>query len=570
MSAAEPETALRVEGWTLVAWGEDFWIRDLDLADRAGMTQPRHIRPIIRKAIEDGSVTICDNSAGAARAVPSGAVTIRDDSGGAAAAVPPPPLVRREDVFAPKGNGAMQKTAEYLLNETAALLIITRLRTAAAIQLTRAVIHVFVTVRRGAVEGAAAAARALEQDRQGAEMQERFDAHLVAMQEHFDAQLVAMQERFDAQLVAPSVEGKLRLMRRDLEAGLAERYPLTHGDVVRLIEERVRQLQPALLVSQVRGAVMVELEKALGEDLCWAVKCTVREQLEKTIREQLDFQRVVETVCRTATNQAVKDYLAALGREEIRDQVRSVIIRLTHADMRDLIHDWLRRAAAVVAVEPSTGTASRAALTRAASAPSEDDTRSMVRWMAVQYARDDMREEIRKLVREDGNRVLEEKADHVRDELRDVRDEQIRAIAHDEIEKLSRERHAASRAPSAGKAAPATPSARDKFALACELMHEGANQLAAARGVGIGAKTLRAALREIPEDERPQPPPEVRHPLGPSALPRLKRQVIRNRLRALSWEPKQITHAIEWLGSKLESRPLDELLSEIITSQRPS
>lgn len=49
-----------IDGWPLFhGIGEPgWWVKDLDLAEHAEMKQPRDIRPIIRKALGDGSLTI--------------------------------------------------------------------------------------------------------------------------------------------------------------------------------------------------------------------------------------------------------------------------------------------------------------------------------------------------------------------------------------------------------------------------------------------------------------------------------------------------------------------------------
>src|SRR5579871_2596738 len=97
--------AMRIEDWTLFGAAGDYWIRDLDLAERAGMKQPRDIKPTIRKAIKDGALTIA-----------GGARDGRASDGKA--------LVRVENVLTLIGSGASREVDEFYLNEEAALLIV--------------------------------------------------------------------------------------------------------------------------------------------------------------------------------------------------------------------------------------------------------------------------------------------------------------------------------------------------------------------------------------------------------------------------------------------------------------
>lgn len=133
---------VRVEDWILFAGGADFWLRDLDLAERAGLRVPRDIRRTIKKVIDEGALPTI---VGGAHDGPLGSV-----GGAHATNAPGGPLVRVERTLVPKGDrGGSQEVDEYYLNEEAALFIVTRLRTKMAIQLTRAVIRVFVMVCRG-------------------------------------------------------------------------------------------------------------------------------------------------------------------------------------------------------------------------------------------------------------------------------------------------------------------------------------------------------------------------------------------------------------------------------------
>lgn len=119
-----------VEGWTLFRAEADHWIRDLDLADRAELSRPRDIRPTIKSMLDEGALTI---AAGARDGVPPGKGAI----------------VRAETELVEIGSGAHREATVYYLSEEAALLVITRLRTPAAVALTRAVVRVFLAVAKG-------------------------------------------------------------------------------------------------------------------------------------------------------------------------------------------------------------------------------------------------------------------------------------------------------------------------------------------------------------------------------------------------------------------------------------
>jgi hypothetical protein len=57
-SAPDALAPVKVEDWVLFAGGADFWVRDLDLAERAGLAQPRKIRELITKAIDEGPLLL--------------------------------------------------------------------------------------------------------------------------------------------------------------------------------------------------------------------------------------------------------------------------------------------------------------------------------------------------------------------------------------------------------------------------------------------------------------------------------------------------------------------------------
>jgi hypothetical protein len=117
-----------VTGWgTMFRGGAAAWVRDLDVAEKAGLAVPRDIRRTIAKAIEDGA--IC--SVGAAHATSEPAARII------------------EEVVAKGDRGGTQAVATFYLNEEAALLVLTRLRTPQAIKVTKAVVQAFAALMRG-------------------------------------------------------------------------------------------------------------------------------------------------------------------------------------------------------------------------------------------------------------------------------------------------------------------------------------------------------------------------------------------------------------------------------------
>ena len=128
---AETLVPVTVEDWTLfTSDGGEHWLRDLDLAEKAELRDPHDIRTTIQKALADGLMR--------------DAMTIL---GGAENG----PLVHEVKVQVAIGSGAKRWVPEYYLNEEAALLLVTRLRTPRAIELTKAIVRVFLAVVRGEV-----------------------------------------------------------------------------------------------------------------------------------------------------------------------------------------------------------------------------------------------------------------------------------------------------------------------------------------------------------------------------------------------------------------------------------
>lgn len=124
---------VKVNGWTLFTIDEGgHWILDLDLARRAGLGDIHKIRGTITKAIKDGALTEVVG-------IEPHGERFNDL-----------PCYRQVTTVSVSGKGRSREVPEYYLNEAGALLILIRLRTAAAIAISRAVVRVFIAVSRGA------------------------------------------------------------------------------------------------------------------------------------------------------------------------------------------------------------------------------------------------------------------------------------------------------------------------------------------------------------------------------------------------------------------------------------
>lgn len=118
---------VKVDGW-VVEEHEGAWsVRDIELAEKVGLAQPRDIRRAIAKILADGAVKI----------------------GAVAAPANDEPTVWLESVQVTSGKGRIDTVDAYRLNRAAALLICTRLRTKNAIDITLAIVRVFDAVLSG-------------------------------------------------------------------------------------------------------------------------------------------------------------------------------------------------------------------------------------------------------------------------------------------------------------------------------------------------------------------------------------------------------------------------------------
>lgn len=113
-------------------------VRDLELAERAGLAVPRDIRRTIEDAIKDGDIAFSSEF---------------QEVGGAHDLNPARIYAIESSVPMPNGRGH-RKVTEYWLTEEAAYLVVARLRTAKASELRRAIVRVFMMLRRGELPSA--------------------------------------------------------------------------------------------------------------------------------------------------------------------------------------------------------------------------------------------------------------------------------------------------------------------------------------------------------------------------------------------------------------------------------
>lgn len=113
--------ALTVRGWDLELDGEEPFVRDIELGERLGFERPRDIRKLVERMYADGILNDSDLRA----------------------------TVARWETLP----GVAKTTREYLLTETAALLVTGRSDTKIAHQITRQIVEVFLAARRRVLEG---------------------------------------------------------------------------------------------------------------------------------------------------------------------------------------------------------------------------------------------------------------------------------------------------------------------------------------------------------------------------------------------------------------------------------
>lgn len=136
-----------VDGWDLCSrGGTDWWVRDVELAERAGLAKPTDIRRTIKACIDEGLIRPAINVARGARDVDSAEFIATD-------------------ILVPIASekGGHRTATEYLLNRKAAVLVAMRLRTEKAAELVDAIVTVFLRVVDGSLAGEEL--RALREDR---------------------------------------------------------------------------------------------------------------------------------------------------------------------------------------------------------------------------------------------------------------------------------------------------------------------------------------------------------------------------------------------------------------------
>ena len=617
MNAAPASVALvpvTVDGWTLYREPANDWIEDLHLATKARLAVPSDIRRTVKSAIEEGALNIVggphdvlaledagpENRAhGKGRqSKPANVVAGGDDV----------PLVRMGLVPQTMGEGATRLVNAYLLSRDAAVVVLLRLRTPEARRLQATLVpmllRVFNLAERGRLAIASAVPSGVPTDYVRALVDERLEHRVAAERDKLVAQLAArVDEHADA-------------LRKDQESLAAEvRGTLdTWRPGIRI----VREVAEALPDKEFLGALYAYLErheqwraeraaaagppkpKLTDEDFSGAI-----DRVTKLEKQMIDLAarvgRLLETARTTAEPSTATVEAPAL--EAIRRKLNSLQgqingrmslhrileqsldglkVRLDHLEEHGVpLAEWhsIRRHLAEELADV------RRDLAAVAAGTTESET-----LLALE------------LIREDGEEYL-------RDQERWMHDgfggppppagfDAIGAI-HRKIRLLrqlgatvgrtfpqAQERPApqatgrsapvpepasAPRTSGAVPAEPARPASDDeKLFLACELIREGATQRAAARGVGMEIATLTKAIKGLPPKDVPLPPAELRHPLGPSALPRLKRQVLRRVLKDRGYAPQDITNAIDWLGTKLNTAPLDELVQKAMKNLKPS
>lgn len=118
---------VKVDGW-VVEEHEGAWsIRDVELAEKVGLSKPRDIRSTIAKALADGALII----------------------GAAATGANDEPVIWLEAVEVVSGKGRVETVNAYRLSRPAALVICGKLRTKIATAITIAIVKVFEAVLSG-------------------------------------------------------------------------------------------------------------------------------------------------------------------------------------------------------------------------------------------------------------------------------------------------------------------------------------------------------------------------------------------------------------------------------------
>lgn len=131
-----------VEGWNVYRHEHDkiATVRDLDVAERAGLKNKRDIRTTINALADSKAIRI----------VHTGSETIVGDADDGSS-----PCAYAVTVNVPIGSGATRPVTEYHLDEAATLHVIMRLSTPKAVELQQAIVRVFLLVRQGRHEEAA-------------------------------------------------------------------------------------------------------------------------------------------------------------------------------------------------------------------------------------------------------------------------------------------------------------------------------------------------------------------------------------------------------------------------------
>jgi len=115
---------IRIEGWDLVVDGDEPRVRDIDIAERAGLPRARDIRPLIVRNMEELEA--------------HGRIDMRG---------------HKSRISKPNGGHELREVTEYYLNEAQAVALVSLMRTPQAVELRIALVKLFVAYRRGQLVG---------------------------------------------------------------------------------------------------------------------------------------------------------------------------------------------------------------------------------------------------------------------------------------------------------------------------------------------------------------------------------------------------------------------------------
>lgn len=244
--------ALVIDGWHLEARGVCQTILDTDLAERAGLGQPRAIRRTIASLIEDGALV----------------------DGGTGNPANDDPCFWREATQVVSGKGRVEDVTAYRLNKTGALIVIGKLRTTKAVELQKAVVKVFAMAMDGRLVPADGVGPALAQALSGDQLDQLADRLGARLGEVLARQLDAQPTRTGLN-VARLVKVKLAEIRDLMTDGMTRKQR-----------------------SSVLGDLTVELRRRLG---FFGTGCSFDNlSAEQWCRAKVELEAMLRTAEKTA------------------------------------------------------------------------------------------------------------------------------------------------------------------------------------------------------------------------------------------------------------------------------